>query len=45
MDRLVDAKIKNGYAGIKLEDALAMWPTMMEDMEHRFLFLKLSDVI
>jgi len=45
MDRMVDAKIKNGYASIKLEDALAMWPTMMEDMQHRFLFLRLSDVI
>lgn len=45
MDKLVEAKVKNGYVSKTTSELIEMWPSFMTDLEHRFIWLKLSEKI
>jgi len=42
---LSDAKVKNGYVSKSTSELIEMWPSFMTDLEHRFIWLKLSEKI
>jgi len=45
MTDIISRKKSNGYSAIEVNDLLNMWPTFYEDLERKFIWMKLSEQI